>query len=462
MAGEGAGAGAAKDGRTSRLATDAPNGGGRAVAPLYKRLPHGPHRLPRQEVLRHQRLRIHGAMVEAVATNGYERTSVRQVIGLAGVSRRSFYEQFANKEECLLATFDLLARSGMRRAGRAYLATEGPLEDRLRAALGQFANAVTTKRKHAGLVLVETQTAGVPGVLRLRRATATCEEALCRSFVDAPETSPLPAPVVRGITGGVHAALSMCLREGHDWRAAELTEDILSWTMLFQTPAAERMADQIAARVARGMRGGLVKPRERQQQIGRSEDDRERIMQSTLRLAAVEDLRELTAPRIAEHAQVSMDAFFGCFADRDECFLAALGMVSEELLRVAAVPELESSDWPRAVRRAIGELMLYLADRPHYARTIAAEAFAAGPEAVQRNLELANALATLLVAGAPGEGASRLTVEAVGGAIWHTVRCQVASGRVQLLPALSDYLSYVVLAPFIGADAAVEVVTEEL
>jgi hypothetical protein len=32
---------------------------------------------------------------------------------------------------------------------------------------------------------------------------------------------------------------------------------------------------------------------------------------------------------------------------------------------------------------------------------------------------------------------------------------------VQLLPALSDYLSYVVLAPFIGAEAAAEVLHED-
>jgi hypothetical protein len=135
-------------------------------------------------------------------------------------------------------------------------------------------------------------------------------------------------------------------------------------------------------------------------------------------------------------------------------------MLAGELLRVTADDGLATPDWPRAVRRAIGELMLYLAERPHYASTIASEAFAAGADAVERNLELAKALATLLTEGAPGESVGRLTVEVVGGAIWHTVRCQVASGRTQLLPAVSDYLSYVVLAPFIGAEAAVEVVTE--
>src|ERR1039457_2520815 len=81
-----------------------------AVAPLYERLPHGPHRLDHREVVRHQRRRIHGAMVEAVAASGYERTSVKQVVELAGVSRRSFYEQFANNQEGFLGAVGLSAR----------------------------------------------------------------------------------------------------------------------------------------------------------------------------------------------------------------------------------------------------------------------------------------------------------------------------------------------------------------
>ena len=47
-------------------------------------------------------------MIEAVAERGYSRTTVAHVIGLAGVSRRAFYEQFANKEACFLATYDIV------------------------------------------------------------------------------------------------------------------------------------------------------------------------------------------------------------------------------------------------------------------------------------------------------------------------------------------------------------------
>jgi len=73
--------------------------GSRTIEPLYERLPRGPHRLDRGEVEENQRRRMYGAMIEAVATNGYGRTSVKQVVTLAGVSRRAFYEQFANKQE---------------------------------------------------------------------------------------------------------------------------------------------------------------------------------------------------------------------------------------------------------------------------------------------------------------------------------------------------------------------------
>jgi AcrR family transcriptional regulator len=93
---------------------------GKSPAPLYQRLPHGPHRLGHNEVVRNQRMRMHGAMVEAVARNGYEHTSVKQIVGLAGVSRRSFYEQFANRQQCFLATYDLIATRGVVRVSAAY------------------------------------------------------------------------------------------------------------------------------------------------------------------------------------------------------------------------------------------------------------------------------------------------------------------------------------------------------
>jgi AcrR family transcriptional regulator len=430
------------------------------ISPIYKRLPPGPHNMAGGEVLRHQRIRIHGAMIEAVAANGYGPTTVREVIGLAGVSRRSFYELFTNKEHCFLATFDLLAGRGVQRMRGAYAAAGGDLEVRLGAALREFAVVAATRRKATALVVLEAQMAGAAGLLRLGRATAVCERLLASSFSESPGASNLPAPIVRAIAGGLHAAMSGCLRERDALARGGIAEEMLGWTLLFQTPAAERMSERIAARVLRRVReasgadaGAHVRPADG--------DERERLLHSALRLAVLEDYRDLTAPQIAQEANVSMDCFLELFADKGECFLAAVDMLGGELLAIAADPDLLSSDRPRAVRRVMAELMRFLADHPLYAQTIAQEAFVAGPDAARRNLELIHRIAALLTEGHPEHGRSRLTVQGLAGAIWHTIRCQASGGRLQLLPAVSDYLSYVALAPCIGAEAAAEVVSEE-
>jgi AcrR family transcriptional regulator len=445
--------------RANRAGRDA---GPPRIKPLYKRLPHGPHRLDRSEVILHQRARIHGAMIEAVSQRGYERTSVKQVISLAGVSRRSFYEQFANKQESFLATFDLLAHQAAQQSRHVYLSTEGGLAERLRAAFRRLAQIAEHEYKPALLVLVEAQTAGAEGTLRLCKGIATCEQMLARGFAEAPDASALPTPIVRGIAGGLHGATANVIRHGPLDDSDALAEEMLRWTMRFQTPAAAQLTKQMVPRATRRMREISVT----NTQLGnlksrRSGDERERLLDNVLRLAALHEYRELTAPQIADEAGVGIDVFLASFTDRDECYMAAFDMIAAEIMSIAGDPRLaDAEEWPHAVRRTIAKLMRYLSEHPLYARTIAQEAFFAGSNMVERDVELARTIATLLSAGAPSS-APRTTIalDAIAGAIWHTIRCQVVSGRIQLLGALSDYLAYIVLASYIDADAAIELLS---
>jgi AcrR family transcriptional regulator len=222
------------------------------------------------------------------------------------------------------------------------------------------------------------------------------------------------------------------------------------------------MSDQLAERVVRRLRASATGARGSAYMRARRGDSRSRVLESALRLAALDDYGQLTAARIADAANLSMDAFHELFAGRDECFLAALDMLGAELLSIAAAAGPRSSGWAQAARRAIGELMCFLAEHPVYARTIAREAFGAGPRAARRNLDLSHSVAALLTRGAPEGGPKTMLVDGLAGAIWHTVLCQVAAARIQLLPAMSDYLTYVALAPSIGAEAAAEVIREEI
>src|SRR5438105_1831196 len=71
------------------------------------RLPSGRHGLTREAVVASQRSRLIDAMAQVVAERGYPATTVADVVERAGVSRRTFYEQFADKEACFLAAYDV-------------------------------------------------------------------------------------------------------------------------------------------------------------------------------------------------------------------------------------------------------------------------------------------------------------------------------------------------------------------
>ena len=71
-------------------------------------LPRGPQALPPEEVAADQRERLYEALIKAINERGFVATTISDLVAGAGVSRRSFYEHFENKEECLLATYDTL------------------------------------------------------------------------------------------------------------------------------------------------------------------------------------------------------------------------------------------------------------------------------------------------------------------------------------------------------------------
>ncbi|HEX3678478.1 MAG TPA: TetR/AcrR family transcriptional regulator, partial [Galbitalea sp.] len=53
-----------------------------------------------------QRARLLDATVAVVGEFGYGRLSVRRVSGRAGVSSKTFYDLFEDREDCFLAAFD--------------------------------------------------------------------------------------------------------------------------------------------------------------------------------------------------------------------------------------------------------------------------------------------------------------------------------------------------------------------
>lgn len=78
--------------------------------PMPRQLTGGLHGLSRAEVTESQRARALQALVEVVGERGFAEAKVADVLDRAGISRKTFYELFATKEECLFAVFDEAAQ----------------------------------------------------------------------------------------------------------------------------------------------------------------------------------------------------------------------------------------------------------------------------------------------------------------------------------------------------------------
>jgi AcrR family transcriptional regulator len=114
------------------------------------------------------------AMAAAVSEQGYVGTSVADVLRGAGVSRETFYEHFANKEECFLAAFDhaVAALTSRVVSAVAKAAAQDPRQSddplaRLDAALEVYLEVLASERSLARTFLIEVYGAG-PAALRRR------------------------------------------------------------------------------------------------------------------------------------------------------------------------------------------------------------------------------------------------------------------------------------------------------
>jgi AcrR family transcriptional regulator len=123
------------------------------------RLPRGRHGLPRELVTRSQRERLLAAVVRVTAANGYESTTVGDILGEAGVGRESFYELFDDKLDCMLAAHKILVDNLEETVREAYTAP-GPWPGRLREGLAATLEWFAADPDAARFTLVELSAVG--------------------------------------------------------------------------------------------------------------------------------------------------------------------------------------------------------------------------------------------------------------------------------------------------------------
>jgi len=195
------------------------------------RLPRGRHGLPRELVERSQRERLLAAVVRVTVANGYEKTTVGDILGEAGVGRESFYELFDDKLDCMLAAHKILADDLEERVRVDYLG-EGPWPERVRHSLATTLDWFAADPEAARFFLVELSTVG-PAF----RATFKSEYSRFTALLDEGLEEDGPDPELSGAAQmAVGAIVARIYEEVVLGRAAELRGLLPELTYGFLVP----------------------------------------------------------------------------------------------------------------------------------------------------------------------------------------------------------------------------------
>jgi AcrR family transcriptional regulator len=194
-------------------------------------LPPGRHGLPRSFVVQNQRERILAAVADVSSAASFADMSVEDIISAAGVSRRTFYEHFKNKQDAFLAAYDEAAKQLLTAVRAAYESSKG-FADRVRAGLEAFLGLLAADPAFARMCIVEVMAAGAEAVQRRNdamRAFATLIEENARELLDESPPSPIAAETA---VGGVYDVIYTRIQNGEVAKLPELAPDLVYSVLL--------------------------------------------------------------------------------------------------------------------------------------------------------------------------------------------------------------------------------------
>jgi AcrR family transcriptional regulator len=402
--------------------------------------------MPREEVERSQRERLFAATVACVAAKGYEATAVSDLLEISGVSRSAFYEHFRDKEDCLVATFEALAAKSMELVADE-LGKDGPWEERARDAMHALFERIVDQPAAARLCFCDVYTVGERGRQAVERSMEGFATTAGEAIGQIRGGDALPDEMVRGVLGGAQLIIQSRLLRGEVEALPQYAGDLWEWAMGYEAPGTPL---RLAGRRPRPTNG---KP------PFLAYSQAEQIIRALAAAAGERGYPAVTVAEIAARASVSQATFYSHFPDKHSALVAALDSAGAQMLGVVMPASRRAPDWASGVRGAIGALCAFCAAEPDLARLAAVETYSAGPMALEQRDRIIDEMRALLEPGFDASPFSPkpIVADAALRAVWALLYGQIVNAGPEKLPQIAPLASYMVLAPFLGAEEAAEI-----
>ncbi len=185
---------------------------------------------------------------------------------------------------------------------------------------------------------------------------------------------------------------------------------------------------------------------------------RERLLAAVVRVTATKGYEAMSVADILAEAGVGRESFYDLFEDKRDCILAAHTVLINHLeTSVRAIYD-EPGPWPDRVRKSVAAMLDWFAADPAAARVTIVELAAVGPESRERFQEIFERFSRILEEGREGsttpDPQRPQAAELAIGVGLARVYEEVIRGRATELPNLLPGLTYEILVPFIGEEAA--------
>jgi AcrR family transcriptional regulator len=405
----------------------------------------------REGARREQRERIFAALVGSCAQKGYEATSVEDLLRSSGVSRATFYEQFADKLDCFRAAEEEIVAAAVGAIAQA-LEGDGDAEQRSRAALAAFVRLVVAQPAAARMCLVESYAAGEVGMEPVRRAVDWIVVLSRDAAEEIPGHAGMPPELLRGIVAGLYQVIYERLLAQREAELPGLVDELWDWVMSFPPPPRplRRPGRLIVARPV-----STTPP-------FASYSPEQRVIRGFAAAVARKGYPATTIADVAAAASISQTTFYEYFDGKADALAAALDSSGAQLVSAVMPAVRRIDDWKTAVRIGFEEICGFFAAEPDFASLRMVDVYAAGPEAIRSRDATGRQLVSSLLRPASERGGVEprgLVLDATVGAILGVFFETIRKGNAADLPRLSPFLTYFTLAPFLGAEEACDVAT---
>ncbi|CAN7391027.1 TetR/AcrR family transcriptional regulator [Variovorax paradoxus] len=178
--------------------------------------------------------RLLEGMARAVAAKGYADTTIADIVREAAVSRRTFYEHFTTKSECLIALYEAASKLALRAVSEAFDPAQ-PWHAQVERAITAYFDYLAQDPPLLRTLFVEILGLGMPGLAARRRVNGEIA-GFIQAAINGGPAAHLTSEMAMTVVGGINELVLQAIEQD---RVGELGQLVPPATRLVRAVAAE-------------------------------------------------------------------------------------------------------------------------------------------------------------------------------------------------------------------------------